>query len=227
MVPNINIQQDQSNPFYDLVKTIYRYYAIGVGEPNTFYKGYQDLTNIITEKINRLIAGDMPVVCAELSGEVKQAFPNYTVRTSYHKQFPNYAIEIELPKKEYPEIHLIYHLKLRISLLTKYYTLFFEEMTLHQNIKSGLSGQQPLRSIAVSSALTNLPESEQMVTALKEIIKKIFPDYHFVSHRLLMSRKIKGGYPHGADHNPYKDEFSIYNFLFDNEYEVFPGISIC
>jgi len=227
MIPTINISKDESNPFYDLVKAVYQYYPIGVGEPNSFYKGYHDLTNIITEKINRLIAGDTPQVCTELLDKIKQALPNYTVETSYHRQFPNYAIEIELPKKEYPEIHLLYHLKLRISLLTNHYTLFFEETALHQNIKGGLSGQIPLRSIAVSSILVNLPESEQMVIALKEILRKIFPDYHFVSHRLLMSRKIKGGYPHGADHNPYNDEFSIYNFLFDNEYEVFPGISIC
>ena len=134
-------------------------------------------------------------------------------------------MDIRFPKIEYPEVDLNYKLSVRISLLTNHYTVFFEELIFHKNLRAG-SNQAVSMSFTVSSSIGHIANAENMVQTLKTIVESNFPDYKFVNHRLLFCRKIEGGYPHGADRNPFKKEFSLYNFLFDNEYEVFGDLNV-
>ena len=221
MIPEIEISSNEYNPIYDLVKAVHKYYPIGLNEPNDFYAGYQQLKGILAEKINKLMANSLPAECLRLEEDTQSLFKNYPVLNSYHRQFPNYALDIKLPDKKYPEIQLSYHLKIRISLLTNYYTLFFEEVALHKNIMRSLISLNPMVSYAVSSTLVGIDGSQKMIENMKNVIQTHFPNHQFVNHNLLMLRKMHGGYPHGTDPNPYNNENSFYNFLFDNEYSTF------
>ncbi|QNN41052.1 hypothetical protein [Pedobacter roseus] len=218
MVPEIKISVCD-NPFFDLVKAVYQYYPIGTRDVNEAFPGYGKLTTIVKDKVERLISNTLPAAPSKLDSDIRNSFNNLAVLISYHHQFPNYAIDIRLPKIEYVEVGLNYKLSLRISLLTNYYTIFFEEVILHKNLKAGFN-QTPSMSFAVSSSIGHIADAENMVQILKTIVETNFPDHKFVNHVLLFSRKIQGGYPHGADGNPFNKEYSLYNFLFDNEYQV-------
>jgi hypothetical protein len=224
MVPEIKISVGD-NPFFDLVKAVYQYYPIGTGDINEAFPGYGRLNAIVKDKIERLVANTLPVAPSKLDSDVRNSFNNLTVLNSYHHQFPNYAMDIRFPKIEYPEVDLNYKLSLRISLLTNYYTIFFEEVIFHKNLRAG-SDQAPSMSFAVSSSIGHIADAGNIVQTLKTIVGTNFPDHKFVNHALLFSRKIRGGYPHGADGNPFNKEYSLYNFLFDNEYEVFEDLNV-
>ncbi|WP_293305060.1 hypothetical protein [Pedobacter sp. UBA5917] len=224
MVPEIKISVSD-NPFFDLVKAVYQYYPIGTGDVNEAFPGYGRLTAIVKDKIEKLISNTLSEACSKLNSDILNSFRNLTVLNSYHHQFPNYAMDIRFPKIEYPEVDLNYKLSLRISLLTNYYTIFFEEVILHKNLKVGSNQSLPM-SLTVSSSIAHITDAENMVQKLKTIVETNFPDYKFVNHQLLFSRKIQGGYPHGADGNPFNKEYSLYDFLFDNEYEVFGDLNV-
>jgi len=224
MVPEIKISVGDS-PFFDLVKAVYQYYPIGTRDVNEAFLGYGKLIAIVKDKVERLISKTLPAAPSKLDSDIRNSFNNLTVLNRYHHQFPNYAMDIRFPKIEYPEVDLNYKLSLRISLLTNYYTIFFEEVILHKNLKAG-SNQAPSMSFAVSSSIGHIADARNMVQTLKTMVETNFPDHKFVNHALLFSRKIQGGYPHGADGNQFNKEYSLYNFLFDNEYEVLGDLNV-
>ncbi|SDG78569.1 hypothetical protein SAMN05421827_11142 [Pedobacter terrae] len=123
MVPEIKISVG-NNPFFNLVQAVYQYYPIGTRDINEAYPGYGKLTAIIKDKIERLMSNTLPAAGIQLDHDVRAAFNELTVLNSYHRQFPNYAMDIRFPKIEYREVDLNYKLSLRVSLLTNYYTIF-------------------------------------------------------------------------------------------------------
>lgn len=181
---------------------------------------------IISQKITNIIDDKLPDFCKHLEEEVNVKFKDYLVSTEFYSQFPNYPITIELGRKSYPDIDLIYNLKVRISLLTNYFTVFYEEISIHKSCSSMITKFEPVRLRLISSKSEIIDPVAVNFYSLIDAVKKCFSDYNFVGHHLLFNNLIAKRVPYGVfDYIPKKD-FPIYAFLFHNEYIDFDSVFV-
>jgi hypothetical protein len=104
------------------------FYPLDNNNANKTSLGYQHLLEITTEKINLLIAGKLHTLCSQLINSLHQNLKNLKISPDLEKQFPSYAFTIELVTNDNELITVISSIKLTISMLGDYYTMFHDEM---------------------------------------------------------------------------------------------------
>jgi hypothetical protein len=218
-LPNINISIEENAVLQKLIESVENFYSLKSPDLNNSYSGYKDLLNITTLKINQLIAEKLPVSCNQLINNTVSTFNNFVVITEIEKQFPNYAISVELLRRDLKEVTIIYSLKLRLSLLTNFFTIFHEETIIHKNASSSRSYFIPIITRILSSKSLIADDGNNNFNMLKGIVEDIFPEYGFVGHELLFKTTLKNATPHGFEPN-LSLEYPLYNFLFDKEYDT-------
>ncbi|RZK38720.1 MAG: hypothetical protein EOO90_21355 [Pedobacter sp.] len=194
-----------------------QYYPIETDLSNESFEGYQKLLAITHVKINQVIDDDLPASFNKLINEVSKEFKDFKVFSEIYKQFPNYALRIELLNKDFEEVSVTYNLKLRLSLLTNFFTVFFEEVILHKNMSYGPTIYFPLTTNVLSSRLEFIENGKSDLNKLKAIVQEIFKEYGYISHISLFNTKILNGIPHGFLADP-EVQYPLYSFLFDNDY---------
>ena len=127
-------------------------------------------------------------------------------------QFPNYVFKIVLNTSEKDYTKQSSSIFLVISLLTKFYTVFYEE---NMNF-IGLHDLWPSCEVNLLSEVNfNFDAEGAFFQKLKNIAQQVFPDYNFISHTVLLSYTIKIGTPYGQF---AKRDATLYEYLFDMGY---------
>lgn len=217
-IPQINISAEKNSILPELMQSVSSFYPIGLQTANDSFPGYVSLIEKTTLKINQLITGELPDFCNKLIQETEEEFSQFKVLTEMDKQFPNYAVTVELLNKDYNEVTIVYNLRLRISLLTNFFTIFHEESIIHKDSSTHHQYFIPIVTNIISSQSIITDEGGTHFNALKNIARAIFPDYKFAGHQLLFCTKITNGVPYRIDQDLSGIEYSLYDFLFDNEY---------
>lgn len=146
---------------------------------------------------------------------LKKRFQNFKVLVNFYRQFPNYSISIQLlnDQSEYSERYLF--LTLKISMLTNYFTVFFEEITKHTDII--ISPGYAINSTIIFLESQKFPERLQYFEQIKQIVKECFSEYNFVKHYILFSTKVEHGTLYGDSSANEGIKNSLYRYLFDNQ----------
>ncbi|TZF82292.1 hypothetical protein FW774_16540 [Pedobacter sp. BS3] len=203
-------------PIVDLIKTIHHYYPIGLlnEEATAHYPGYQELCLLLERKINDIINNNLPEHCYKLFIQLKEQFSNqkFTVFDENYLQFPAYSYRINISEIQIENFRIITDIKIKISNLASYYTIF-KEITIFDRVAP--LGQTSER-LAMYVIINKVDDME--LAGICDTINNFFSGYEYLDHRLLMNIKITGGVPHGLQHLD-KITFPIYSFLFDNYLE--------
>jgi hypothetical protein len=198
--------------FRTLLNSIHHYYPIGVPR----LPGRHDLAaEIISKKLEQ--GGELEKNWKNLMGDLKivnEKFSNYSFI-----QFPSLIAVAEKPT-EHGNILATSSFVLCVSLLTPYYTYFFQyghsikSIVNFNKITFFKNGQFDTFKFSVD------------VTKIDDAVKKYFPNYQFIDHYYLMVNNIIGGVPYGKSDNyaDGKTPYSLYQFLFnsDQDHDVYP-----
>ena len=213
IILNIN-----DNPLVkEMRDTISLFYPIG-SNTNEYLSSGRTLGEITSLKINQLIAGELPVSCNQLTNNLTQEFSDDKVFSELERQFPNYAFTIELSKQDDSNFTVINFLKITISLIGDFFTVFHEEMITHKNISSTRTTFSPLITRVISSKSVTADDENHQFNKVKNMVETVFPEYQFVAHEILFRTKLSGATPYGQFEDDPDKEYSFYNFLFDIDY---------
>jgi len=214
------------NDISKILRDLYNFYPIGAEILNRDYAGYKKLEQIVAKKINSMLVSGNGAICPGLAEAFEHNFSEYAIVTEYEKQFPNYAISIILDSVEDNSISVSTCIKIRISLLSKFYTYFVEEQTIDRNLSESTFSFRPLTSIVVSSNSSVFDPDRHFGPRIENILNPFLKDYYYIAHDLLLNQKIRFGNPVGFEIAGLMREFSLYDFLFDNEYCNIPNIIV-
>jgi len=216
--PTIHVVKNGSPTILiDLIKAIHQYYPVGFELPKEEYPGYQELIAIVEQKISQMMEGRLPENVNLLEIKLKEAFPDSILHNQIYKQFPNYTFSIEIANELDGGLDRLLWMTVNISLLTKHYTVFFQE-TMKFGDKEGSSfSYDTFGYLLISFSRNRFPYKEEYFLKIEKIMMELFPGYEFVSHSFLFANKVKYGVPFGeTDDDINKTRHSIFSFLFDN-----------
>jgi hypothetical protein len=199
----------------DLIEAIHKYYPITQGVPNEEYEGYRILQKIIDTKIDGFTSGKLPDDCYALITQIAECFNNCPVNVHWYTNFPSYSISVELANETMDHIKRTSSLNVKISLLTNYYTIFFEEMNVFNGFKERHDKNKPVLFRILSSKNLNVDTEKTFIAKVQNIITPLFPGYKYVNHDFLFKKKLPKGIPIGFL-DPIPNYYPIYAFLFDN-----------
>ncbi len=215
-LPLHQINMGQNSELDEMMMAIERFYPLNHKMENGLFLGYRELCDILYLKNNQLAKGAMPKAFELLVTRLQKEFDGFEIIKETERQFPNYAVSIELSNKDSDDLITVKSLRLRISLLTSFFTIFHEDTILHKGILDFT--QAPVTTALVSSHSMIVDEQGLYLDRLKAITEKIFPDYQFVGHYLLFAIRLKNAVPYGFPGSLYGADFPLYNFLFDYDF---------
>lgn len=215
----INLETQYSPLINEFVHAVRKYYSIDPKIPNREYDGYNLLVEIIENKIDQLVDNMLPKQFYNLIEAINLDFKEYTVFDKCYEQFPNYSLTIELANRISNNIQCISLLNLRMSLLTNYYTIFFEEVNIFNDFSENERINRPLSFRIFSSRNNGIDPEKILLKKLKKMIDESFPEYKFVHHKILFDLKIDSAEPIGLTGYGL-NSYPIYAFLFDNNYHL-------
>lgn len=192
-----------------LLKAAHKYYPVG----HPFIEGWsQDIRRIIGDKVDG--KADALLQWKGLVESSRSENNLIEIIDLSFLQFPNLMLIFEDVEKFTP-ISVHKNLVLCLSLLCPFYT-YYHEYTHKVSTNGGLITLNKLVFLS-DETLANLKGRISEMDIAKNV-KKFFPDYSYIYHYDLMMNKIVGGFPHGIDGMTEGNlEYSIYQFLFNNE----------
>ena len=211
--------KENANVIRELMNSIKKYYPINTCIKNEDYPGDQLLDKIVADKIDSFTSDNLPKECYDLVNEINANFGAFTLHVRYYNFFPSYVITIELADKAVDCVRRVSWLNVKISMLTNYFTVYFEDQNWFNNLSDFKGSFKPIYFGVLSTRNTFYDPDEHLFNNLKNITLSYFPEYKHVSHKLLLDTKIDNRTPLGK----YKDiiePHSIYSFLFDNDYQL-------
>lgn len=225
MVPKIDVDSKYPSILFRAYKDICKYYPIGLPIDNSMYDDYHTLRKIIAEKTDRTSNNNLPNNITNLIYELQNKFDTNHVVNEFIP-FPSYSVSINLNERKENELHYTCRLKVKISLIGKYYTFFYENDYITLHLLDVLAQKFSMRHSVLSGTNNFEDPFGQYYNIVKELIKYFFSEYEFISHVLLFKYPIIGGQPHGTFYDISLKQYFFYDFLFDNNYqstELVPG----
>lgn len=202
----------------NLIQSVKKYYPIELSLSNNDYEGYSALIKIVENKIEQIINNDLPSYFYKFVGDINVYFKGFKIIDECHKQFPNYSFSIKLSDKTSNYIHSNSILVIKLSLLANYFTVFYEEINTFEKFSKFKYKYQPLVYRIYSSNNNVIDPEKAHFDKVIKLIQEYFPSYVFVEHSILFNAKVSNGNPYNQKANKNSTPFSIYDFLFDNEY---------
>jgi len=223
-VPQIEVIIPPQDLLIAIIKAAHHYYPIGFQMPlsNEEYPGYQELIDIIRQKITQLQSNNLPTHVRQLEKELADVIPEAIVRNELYRQFPNYQFALEIASEKWGGLEHNVRLILIISLLTKHYTVFFDEWLLMPNNENPPFSHKLFGSRVLSFKENMLANQDDYLQRIQALMAKFFPGYTFVPHSYLFAQKVKYGVPYGEtdDRGAYDIAYPVFHFLFDNQYNL-------
>jgi hypothetical protein len=198
-----------------LLQSVHSYYPIGMPAVFAEYPGYKKLEEIVEKKIDE-VSNNIKTPWYFLIEDIKTKFVKYSLFDEGFHQFPSYYAKIEIERskdggKEFSRTVII-----NISLLTDYYTIYFEDFfkySLYKDNKFGISRPPTMKIVYCKSCLEKY--FLDFIDSLKSVIKQHFPKKEFIDHSILFDHEVDGGTVYGKmlEYVPGKN-YSIYEYLF-------------
>jgi len=196
-----------------LLKSIYRYYAVGAPYLTQRYIGSSLIDAALKEKLKEVQRPDS--IIQKTQGALLSTL-NCAVDAVDVIALPNYCFSVRIKNEKITdEFEKDLSFIISLSLLTDIYTYYFRETTFV------LRNGQLLKKITVDSFSEALLDSsliDQFGKKAETVITKYFPDKTFLSHVVLKGVKISGVFPCNVNANNYPPEtaiqFSSYELLF-------------
>ena len=136
------------------------------------------------------------------------------VHNFYGRPFPSTLASINLKAVGYKQFDIQTSINVVLSLLTNYYTIFFElHMTKKPNSYVG--------TLTIYGNENSNAEETQLFDRVQQIVEKYFPTYSFLNHHFLMTNKVESVRPYGLTYEEYlsdKKPCSFYELLFDGRF---------
>ena len=178
---------------------------------NARFPGYQNLLEILSDKINVLIDENRIEPWTSLVDQVKSTFDDYELIDLSFLQQASLTLTVELNSSQNNFLKRSTKLIISISLLGTYYTIFFEEnIGPYGPFKTNYA--LPINKIYYKSPSTEI-ESDIFQKATK-LVQEYYSHYTFLNHIFLLSFPITGATPHGEDMETAKAKYLIFDFLF-------------
>lgn len=199
-----------------LIKAIHQFYPIGTPNLGFEYPGYSDYKLILTDKIMSITENKKTQWTGFIKSLEKEYNPSTIIDMNY-LQFPCHLARIELKKESNDEYDFEQSIVINISLLCKYYTIFFEEGYKFKNYTNQII--KPSVSMLFSNKMNGEDYFQKKMLTLKEKLEPFFSDYQNISHRPLFQYKIIGGFPYSEGESE-QETYYLYHFLFDSFYKM-------
>jgi len=196
-----------------LLNDVERFYPVGLNIANEDSEGFQMLEEIVLEKVNGFNGKmlEFKTQAFSLFNNIQTEFKTNKVVNEYYVLFPNLSISVELNDESLPNnVKNVTYLRLKLSLITKHFTIFFEDMSWEREI----SHDDDLILTRTLSTLNSLDKQPSVIGKMKKIVHENFPDYNFVGHKLLFDHKLSNAVPVGHT-DIIADYYPLYAFLFD------------
>jgi hypothetical protein len=214
MLPTINVTHDLV--FNELLDVIKKYYPVGMSIRNEDYEGYKKIDEILNSMYDQIKKKSLPNNYQTLIKRIKASFKKgLEVRTGTHN-FPHYSVEVDFPDRFAEDIKVRTSLCLKISLLTKHYTVFFHETNFFLNFPIYNAAGRPCSFDIFSSRHPKIDPDIGFFNGLISLMTELYPDYTFISHNYVFNYKVPDVAPLGHTAYPGMKPFSIYEFLFDS-----------
>jgi hypothetical protein len=205
-IPSLSIKQ-----LLDLIKT---YYPINSEIPKEEYVGYQILTKLVEDKMKLVINNKLPLNVTNLLNGLKSYFNAFEIIDEFHLQFPSYSISIKLKEQKVEYVKLISFIRIKISLISSHFTVFYEEMSFYENF----SKFRPIAFRILSSKNGNLDSEKDYFNTIILLMSRHFAEYEYVNHQMLFLNKLSNAVPYNYEKGNHFKEYPLYDFLFDDEY---------
>ena len=217
---NIEIEVKLPETVMVLLERVHNFYPIGLPFFNEMYSGYKSLKKILEDKINNVIEANIPNDCQNFIGKMEVEFKRFEVFNKLHRQFPNYSFLVKLMDETLNGIQNTCHLNIKISLLSRHFTVYYEEVSIFK--EHLIARHTPVSFKIISSTNVKADPNSEYFNKMIEIAKVCFLDYEYVHHKTLFSYPIEGGTPYGVD-KEIKNVYPLYFYLFDNDliYETY------
>ncbi len=213
--PVVKINATVRPEINEFISCVHRFYPSDFQNQSGEKYSNPIIDKIVEEKVNQLIYGNLPNSCYTLMAEVRELFKDKIIIKGLERQFPSYGMTIMLNESTQNNIRSQTTITLKISLLTNYYTVFFEEFNWFLNFSKFKSINRPTLFRIFSSSNPAIDLDNLYSNALKKIIGENFPDHKFVDHKLLFNKKIEYGFPYQL--NTDEKSFPLFAYLFDND----------
>ncbi|MDT3401847.1 hypothetical protein [Mucilaginibacter terrae] len=200
------------NHNYEELKSVIEHYYSGDYELDDY-----KLINELLE--NKLFIDKAYYEADQLRQAIEQNFPNLHVKIERNRKFPSIAITIMLNCEQQPERAVAHYIKIKISLLCPYFTIYHEESIIANKDLHQLA--HPVLVNLLSAADKTQDPDEVMVNFIYEAVLLMLSDYKFAKHTFLLNRKAGQFIPYTAPVGFYqleRKEYSLFDLLFDNEY---------
>lgn len=214
-VPVIKINATVRPEVGELISCVHKFYPSDFQNQSTERYSNPLLDKIVEEKINQVVDRKLPKSCYKLMTNVRKLFKDKTVIKGLERQFPSYGMTIMLNETTQNNIRSQTTITLKISLLTNYYTVFFEEFNWFLNFPAFKVSDRPTLFRIFSSSNPAIDPENIYSRSLKKIIEENFPTHKFIEHKLLFDKKLEYGFPYQLISN--EKSFPIFAYLFDND----------
>src|ERR1700749_4206298 len=142
----------------NLVQDIYTHYTVQQSndeEP----KAYEGIQKIIDLKIKQFTSNSLPDNYYSLLRFLQDTFKDRLIINQLYSNFPSYSVTVELRNELREEIKTLTWLNVRISLLTNFYTIYFEERNHFSGFKIRGDKDIPVLFRILSSKNLNIDSS--------------------------------------------------------------------
>lgn len=202
------------NKIAKLLERIHYYYPIGYKLINKDYVGYIQYQEILSKKINDIIANKQTNWTSFIE-LMKNNWEEKVLDMNYY-QFPSHIVKLKLKHEICESVERQLSVIANVSLLCNYYTVFFEDHYIFNSHSKKIV--KPYHTILFKNDCD--VDSLKTFNEMQENIQFFFPTHEFIHHQSLFNYKINGGEPYTESDEFNSKSFCIYNFLFDGFFKI-------
>lgn len=210
----------------ELLQDIHTYYSVGMVNFQEEYPGFQKIHGIVESKINTLMEKGTIEPWNPLIKELEQSIECSHLEDQAYYQFPNLICQLELGSSLSQKVKVGSKLVLVLSLLTEHYTIFYQyeifARKFFKEVETNLreweiDGACPKKFILYGEENCTDEEKDNL-ELIKKSMSKLYPQYRFVPHWMLLTYEVKGVVPFGGDRETAEEAYPIFDLLFHHGY---------
>jgi len=178
--------------------------------------GRNIISQAVKHKFDLIASKSLPQEWVNFGNDLEKELPSITKQSQISRNFPNYSYTFFIEDKTVDGIQSIILLKLKMSLLCNYFTVYYETHFVFTYLPGFLNGH-PIRQMILSGTQQEADPDSKTFKSIVLAFQKNFPDFLFADPVLLLSYHVEGITPLGGlDDVSYR--CPIFTYLFDNDY---------
>lgn len=195
-----------------LLESIHGYYPAGLPGLNKVSGQYQKYKSVLDQSVTDLESNSKDDIWQKLIDEVENTLDSVKVIKNTFIGFPHRSFYIPFGEMKSDSTIEKKSLILDLSLLTNHYTIYIESSITFNKYKE--INNKPLRNRILFGQKNSSSLELDLFEKLIETIPMFYPEYKFVPHQIVMSNRIEGAVPYGAEMETKTTEYLIYSLLF-------------